>query len=77
MTNYKGSGDWGIRINGGEHGLPHVHVVFKDGSRVSVAIQTRKILAGGVTPVGRLTAALADIAKNEQLYLDEYRRLNP
>jgi len=77
MTNYKTAGDWFIRINGNEHGVPHVHVLFKDGSRVSVAIVERVVLAGGVSPVKRLAAALADIAENEQAYLDEYRRLNP
>lgn len=77
MTAYKPIDDWRIRINGNEHGVPHVHVEFRDGSRVSVAIATRKVLAGGVTPVKRLLAALADIAANETKYLDEYRRLNP
>lgn len=77
MTNYDPVGDWRIRINGNEHGVPHVHVLFKDGSRVSVAIETGEVLTGGVTPAKRLGPALADIAANRQKYLDEYRRLNP
>lgn len=77
MTNYESSGDWRIRINGNEHGAPHVHVLFKDGSRVSVAIETREVLAGGVVPAKRLTPALIDIVANAQKYFDEYRRLNP
>lgn len=77
MTNYESIGDWRIRVNGNEHGVPHVHVLFKDGSRVSVAIETRAVLSGHVTPTKRLTPALADITANERKYIDEYRRLNP
>ena len=77
MTNYDIVGDWRIRINGMEHGVPHVHVIFRDGSRVSVAIETGEVLAGGVQPLKRLVAALADIGANKAKYLDEYRRLNP
>ncbi|OCX70734.1 MULTISPECIES: hypothetical protein [Acidithiobacillus] len=41
MTNYSVGDDWRIRINGREqHPLPHVHVQFRDGSRVSLAIET-------------------------------------
>lgn len=63
MINYDIVGDWRIRINGMEHGVPHVHVIFRDGSRVSVAIETGEVLA--------------DIRANKAKYLDEYRRLNP
>ena len=77
MTNYDIVGDWRIRINGMEHGVPHVHVTFRDGSRVSVAIKPAEVLAGGVEPLKRLVAALADIRANKAKYLDEYRRLNP
>ena len=77
MTNYEPIGDWRIRINGNEHGVPHVHVLFKDGQRVSVAIETRVVLSGHVTPTKRLAPALADIGANERKYLKEYRRLNP
>lgn len=77
MTTYPPHNDWRIRINGNEHGVPHVHVEFRDGSRVSVSIETRKILAGGVTPAKRLNPALEDIQKNAVKYMTEYRRLNP
>ncbi len=40
MTTYPPHNDWRIRINGNEHGVPHVHVEFRDGSRVSVSIET-------------------------------------
>jgi hypothetical protein len=77
MTNYEAIDDWRIRINRNEHGVPHVHISFKDGSRVSVAIETREILAGNVAPAKRLTDAFADIAANQTKYMNEYRRLNP
>jgi hypothetical protein len=76
MTTYPSHNDWRIRINGNEHGVPHVHVEFRDGRRVSVAIETRTVLAGGVTPAKRLAPALADIDLNAETYLQEYRRLN-
>lgn len=77
MTTYEPIHDWRVRINGNEHGVPHVHVEFRDGSRVSVAIATREVLAGRVSPAKRLTPALNDIRSNEAKYLHEYRRLNP
>lgn len=77
MTTYPARNDWRIRINGNEHGLPHVHVEFRDGSRVSVSIEAGRVLAGGVTPAKRLNPALEDIRENAAKYLAEYRRLNP
>ena len=39
MTTMYGESDWKIRINGGEeHPVPHAHILFRDGSRVSVAL---------------------------------------
>jgi hypothetical protein len=70
--------DWAIRVNGDEpHPLPHVHVGFRDGSRVSVAIETGRVLAGGVRPPARLVSALAWIAPHRDELLAAYRRLNP
>ena len=77
MTTYPTITDWRIRINGMEHGIPHVHVEFRDGHRVVVAIETRKILAGAVVPAKRLMPALADIEAHAAKYLTEYQRLNP
>lgn len=77
MTNYPAIGDWRIRINSMEHGVAHVHVEFRDGHRVIVAIETRKVLAGSVVPAKRLVSALQDIEANAAKYLAEYRRLNP
>lgn len=77
MTTYPSINDWRIKINGMEHGIPHVHVEFRDGSRVVVAIETREALAGSVAPARRLAPALADIAAHADKYLAEFRRLNP
>jgi len=77
MTTYPPITDWRIRINGLEHGVPHVHVEFRNGQRVAVAIETGAILAGSVVPAKRLKPALSDIAAHAAEYLAEYRRLNP
>ncbi|MBF0502430.1 MAG: DUF4160 domain-containing protein [Candidatus Riflebacteria bacterium] len=70
--------DWRIRVNGNEiHPLPHVHVEFRDGSRVSVAIETREILVGSVLPAKRLLQSIDWIAAHVDDCLAEYRRLNP
>jgi hypothetical protein len=70
--------DWAIRVNGDEpHPLPHVHVGFRDGSRLSVCIETGQVLVGSVRPPGRLAAALVWIAAHQGELLIEYRRLNP
>lgn len=70
--------DWSIRVNGDEpHPLPHVHVGFRDGSRVSVCIETGRVLIGGVRPPARLVQALAWIAAHQSELFAEYRRLNP
>jgi hypothetical protein len=46
MTTYPPVDDWRVRINGREpHALPHVHVQFRDGSRVSLAIETGQLLS--------------------------------
>ena len=77
MTTHPPITDWRIRINGMEHGVPHVHFEFRDGQRVAVAIETGELLAGSVVPAKRLKPALADIATHTAQYLAEYRRLNP
>lgn len=75
MTTYPPVDDWRVRINGREpHPLPQVHVQFRDGSRVSLAIETGELLSGYVTPQNRLVPVRTWISgQREQLY----RRLNP
>ncbi len=78
MSTLHKESDWVIRVNGDEpHPLPHVHVGFKDGSRVSVCIETGRVLAGGIRPQGRLTQALGWIAAHQNELFAEDRRLNP
>ena len=70
--------DWAIRVNGDEpHPLPHVHVGFRDGSRVSVCIETGRVLVGSIRPPARLAPALDWIAAHQEDLFAEYRRLNP
>lgn len=77
MTTAHGEGDWKIRINGGEeHPVPHAHILFRDGSRVSVALESLEILAGMVWPQKRITPAVAWILVHRDELLAEYRRLN-
>ena len=78
MTTYPPVDDWRVRINGREpHPLPHVHVQFRDGSRVSLAIETGELLSGFVTPHKRLVPVRAWIEARRETLLAEYRRLNP
>ena len=77
MTKMHSQGDWRIRINGGEpHPLPHAHVEFRDGARVSVAIDTLLVLGGVVRPRKRLDVPLAWIATHKKELVTEYWRLN-
>ena len=69
--------DWAIRVNGDEpYPLPNVHVGFRDGSRVSVCIETGRVLVGNIRPSARLTPALEWIAAHQEELFAEYRRLN-
>jgi hypothetical protein len=77
MTKMHSHGDWRIRINGGEsHPLPHAHVEFRDGMRVSVAIESLAVLTGAVRPPKRLDAPLAWVAAHKEELIAEYWRLN-
>lgn len=77
MTTAHGENDWKIRINGGEeHTVPHAHILFRDGSRVSIAIESLEILAGSVRPINRITPAVAWILAHRDELITEYRRLN-
>jgi hypothetical protein len=77
MTTAHGENDWKIRINGGEdHPMPHAHILFRDGSRISIAIETLEILAGEVRPQKRITAAAAWILAHREELVAEYWRLN-
>ncbi|MBU2781738.1 DUF4160 domain-containing protein, partial [Acidithiobacillus caldus] len=55
--------------------MPHVHVQFRDGSRVSLAIETGQLLSGFVTPHKRLVPVHAWVEARRETLLAEYRRL--
>ncbi|MCR2831672.1 DUF4160 domain-containing protein [Acidithiobacillus ferrooxidans] len=57
--------------------LPHVHVQFRDGSRVSLAIETCALLIGHASPRKRLNPVRTWIVSYREVLLMEYRRLNP
>ncbi len=77
MTTAHGEYDWKIRINGGEdHPVPHAHVLFRDGYRVSVSLETLEILAGAVRPQKRITPAVVWILAHREELVSEYWRLN-
>lgn len=77
MTKVHAQNDWRIRINGGEsHPLPHAHVEFRDGMRVSVAIESLVVLTGVVRPLKRLNEPLAWVADHKEALIEEYWRLN-
>lgn len=45
MTTSHGENDWKVRINGGEsHPVDHAHVLYRDGYRVSISLDTMEIL---------------------------------
>ncbi|QZT54255.1 DUF4160 domain-containing protein [Acidithiobacillus ferrooxidans] len=50
---------------------------FRDGSRVSLAIETGALLAGYVSPRKRLEPVRTWIEAHRDVLLTEYRRLNP
>ena len=54
-----------------------VHVQFRDGSRVSLAIETGALLIGYVSPRKRLEPVRTWIEAHRDVLLTEYRRLNP
>lgn len=77
MTTAHSENDWKIRINGGEeHTVPHTHILFSDGYRVSVALESLEILAGMVRPQKRITPAIAWILAHREMLVAEYWRLN-
>ena len=52
------------------------HILFRDGSRVSVALDSLEILAGVVRPQKRITPAIVWILAHRDELRTEYWRLN-
>jgi len=77
MTTVHAENDWKIRINGGEeHQIPHAHILFRDGYRVSLALDSLEMLAGMVRPLTRIAPAISWIEAHRDELIAEYRRLN-
>jgi len=77
MITTHGEDDWKIRINGGEeHPVPHAHILFRDGSRVSLALDSFEILAGMVRPQKRLLPAIDWVQAHRDELVAESWRLN-
>lgn len=59
-----------------EHGVPHFHLEFSDGSRCAIAIETETILAGEVRPERKLAEALAWARHNRELLLEKWKEIS-
>jgi len=68
--------DCAIQINPRDHLPPHFHVVFRDGQRCSIAIDSLTIIAGTVTPGKRLYEALAWARENRKLLLTRWEEIH-
>jgi len=68
--------NWRIVINGREHGEPHFHVTFSDGTDCAVSISRLVILAGGVLPK-RVADAISWAGKNQGRLLKVFEEMNP
>ena len=80
MTNYSVGDDWRVRVNGREqHPLPHVHVQFRDGSRVSLIIELgqARFWSAMSRPGNDWDPGRTWIEAHREVLLMEYRRLNP
>lgn len=63
-----------VQVYGGEHGVPHFHIVSPEG-RASVAIGTTLVLAGDLR-VPEMRAALTWAAANRDVLMAVWLELN-
>lgn len=63
-----------VQVYGGEHGVPHFHVVSPEG-RASVAIASMHVLAGDL-PAHEIRTALAWASANRDLLMAAWQELN-
>ena len=66
--------DCRVAIYPRDHRPPHVHIEFRDGSRVTVEIETL-LVTGIVKPNSRLARPLGWIAANRALLLDSWKEI--
>ena len=76
MTNYKPIGDWYIRINGNEHGVEHVHVLFRDGREAFIEVESLAIRSMEISE-RELAEQLVWIQANQHTLLTEWKKWNP
>jgi len=69
-------GDCAIIINPRDHLPPHFHVVFRDGQRCSIAIDSMQIIAGSVTPARRLAAAQEWARQNREILHARWKEIH-
>jgi uncharacterized protein DUF4160 len=69
-------GDSAIVINPRDHFPPHFHVIFRDGQRCSVTIDTFEIIAGSVKPTKRLNEALVWAKENRELLRSKWEEIH-
>lgn len=63
-------------IGNEHHPVAHAHILFRDGSRVSVSLDTFEVLSGAVRPTKRIVPAVAWILSHREELIAEYWRLN-
>lgn len=66
--------DCRIAIYPRDHLPAHVHIEFRDGSRVTVEIETLRV-TGTIRPLGRLARPLAWVAGNQPLLRARWKEI--
>jgi len=67
---------WRVAIAARDHGIPHFHVIFSDGTSCAVSIDTLKVLAGAVLP--RKVAPAIEWAEDQKAtLLKVWKEMNP
>ena len=64
-----------IAIYPREHGIPHFHIEFIDGGRVSVAIDSFEVISGAVRPLAKLREPMAWARDNQGLLRSKWQEI--
>lgn len=76
MPTIKRFSNCAIEIYNREHGRPHFHVIFSDGDRCAIDIETLEVLAGEVKRPARLREALRWASANRTVLMEYWRKEN-
>lgn len=76
MPTIKRFGNCAIEMYHREHGRPHFHVIFSDGERCAIDIETLEVLAGEVKRPARLREALLWASANRAVLMGYWRKEN-